>query len=60
MVAKINENAELFMVKPKLARRLDEMEAAIRKPSFRGSKGRANEVKSYKLPWRCAAGSRNS
>ncbi len=27
-----------------LARRLDEMEAAIRKPSFRSSRGRANEV----------------
>ena len=27
-----------------LARRLDEMEAAVRKPSFRGSRGRANEV----------------
>lgn len=28
----------------KLAQRLDEMEAAIRKPSFRSSRGRANEV----------------
>lgn len=27
-----------------LARRLDEMEAAVRKPSFRSSSGRANEV----------------
>ena len=27
-----------------LARRLDEMETAIRKPSFRSSRGRANEV----------------
>ena len=27
-----------------LARRLDEMEAAIRKPSFRSGRGGANEV----------------
>lgn len=27
-----------------LTRRLDEMEAAVRKPSFRGRSGRANEV----------------
>ena len=37
-----------------IAERLDQMEASIRKPSFRQTKGKANEVNYWVFDWKNA------